>query len=431
MKRLLILSLVLLVNLPAFAIDISNLKFGGQVRFREYDIRNMWTYDDEKKNDEWKMFRLKTSLSVSADLGDNISGMVKYTNQTYGEVVDKDGNMVYDDNIGNKVFVDNAYIDVKKFEDLPVNLRIGRQNLMYGSGFVLFDGQSQYASTSVYFDGLKLSVLAGEGNTLDLIYVKDQENLRDETNHDDITLYGFYLTMKKMLPCQAEVYFLNRLDEGKDKELMMLGARAADKLEMGLDYSVEGAFQMGSTDISGINNADHEAFGAKLDIGYSFKMDMKPRVFGQYAYLSGDDPKTKHYEGWDVYYGGWPQFGDLLAWSFLALPTGANVHNGNGNDNTKASTTAEAAYTNISITTLGVSLAPAEKISCKVSGSMIKWNEASDDDFGNYFQLSLGYKYSKSLSFAIYAAMIDPGDSFSNTEGDPSIELFYQADLRF
>ncbi len=60
------------------------------------------------------------------------------------------------DNRDNKIFLDNAYIEARNMFNLPVDLTLGRQNLIYGSGFVILDGQSQFASTSIYFDGVKL-----------------------------------------------------------------------------------------------------------------------------------------------------------------------------------------------------------------------------------------------------------------------------------
>jgi len=53
-----------------------------------------------------------------------------------------------------------------------------------------------------------------------------------------------------------------------------------------------------------------------------------------------------------------------------------------------------------------------------------------DDEFGNYVQVSVKYKYSKNLSFSIYAAMIDPGDAFGTME-DKATEFMWEADLRF
>ena len=62
-------------------------------------------------DDNWDMFRLKASVWTSVDVGDNITGYVKLTDQNYGEGVATDFG---DDNTTNDVFIDNAYIDAKK-----------------------------------------------------------------------------------------------------------------------------------------------------------------------------------------------------------------------------------------------------------------------------------------------------------------------------
>ncbi len=438
MKQFCIVCLSLLLGLPVYAIDMAKLQYGGQIRIRGYELKNIWNFDNENKSDVMRMFRIKASLHVMADLGDGISGMIKMTNQTYGEGISDDL-----DNKSNKVFSENAYIDIKRFSGLPFNLRIGRQNLMYGSGFVLFDGQPQYGSTSAYFDAIKTTLILNNDAFLDVIYAKDQENNREETHHDDITLSGVYLTLPKTLPFRSESYLLNRLDEGKDKVIYMLGLRVLDKLEMGLDYSAEGAFQKGKTDLWVVGDTDsptasrvdHKAFATKIDVGFTFDVRLQPRLFTQYAYFTGDDPDTEEYEGWDVFYGGSVQFGDLLAWQFLAVPSGNVV-----SESAMASTLGEVTYMNFTIGTVGVNLLPADKFCCTISASMIKWNEdfmnytggwIEDDDFGNYYQFELKYGYSKNLNFRLYAAMIDPGDAFKDTAKDNASEIFYEVDLRF
>ncbi|PIP42387.1 MAG: hypothetical protein COX19_01215 [Desulfobacterales bacterium CG23_combo_of_CG06-09_8_20_14_all_51_8] len=64
-----------------------------------------------------------------------------------------------------------------------------------------------------------------------------------------------------------------------------------------------------------------------------------------------------------------------------------------------------------------------------------------DDDFGDMYQLEASYGYSKNLSFAIYAALIEPGDAFKvsmnnpynwmNVDDDNAYELFFETNLKF
>jgi len=407
------------------------ITLGGEVRMRGYNLQNVWNFDDTADWDNWDVFRLKASLWAKAKISDDVTGFVKITDQTYGEGV---AVAVPTDNLGNKVFLDNAYINVRNLLGLPVDATIGRQNLIYGTGFVILDGQSQFGSTSIYFDGVKLRWHITDSITLDGLYMKDQENNRannvNSNSGDDITLAGGYLIAKNCpMVGQSEFYILNRHDETLKKDIWMYGARIANKMDNGFDYSLEAAIQRGDA----LANVDQEAWGTKLGAGYTFKdVAMQPRLYLGYAYLSGDDPNTQHNEGWDVFYGGWPQFGDLLAWKFVNIGAG-NSLNAVYNYNRLSSTGGEAVYSNFSIGTIGASARLMKNLSADISYSMLTFDEVAagaDDDFGDYYQAKLNYQYNKNLSFALYGAMLNPGGAFAGAD-DPATEFFWESKVRF
>ena len=159
------------VEVPGWTKKIT---LGGQVRMRGYDLQNVWTFNDDDNRDNWDVFRHKTTLWAKVDATEKVSGFVAFSNQNWGEGVTTAGEWEID-NKSNKVFVDNAYINVKDFFDIPVDLRIGRQNVMYGTGFVLFDGNSQFGSTSIFLDGVKAGWRITDNITLDGLYFKDYE----------------------------------------------------------------------------------------------------------------------------------------------------------------------------------------------------------------------------------------------------------------
>lgn len=441
MKKCLILLMAVFLWSPAAASMISDyVDFGGQVRFRGYDMQNMWDFDNDKDGDNWNTYRLYTSIHFKATPTENVMGFIKLTNQTYGNGVTNKGAWE-EDNKSNKVFVDNAYITVTDFFKTGTTFHAGRMNLMYGSGFVLFDGNSQFASTNIYFDGIKLSIPLGKNAVVDALYFKDEENNRDEASTDDITLSGAYLTAHcPVMGGQQELYALNRDDEILNKDIWMTGIRLSDKYENGLDYSAEFAYQFGQFDDSA--DIDQDAMGYKLDLGFTFKdAPMKPRIGCGYVFLEGDDPDTEDKERWDVYYGGWPQFGgqiggwpqigDLLAWKYVNLPTNA-IADYDANWNEGSSTPSEAAYNNLSIASVAVSAQLCENLKANLSYGLLTADETDpgkDDDIGDYYQLDLSYTYSKGLSFGLYSAMIDPGDA--HVGDDTAYEVFLETNLRF
>ena len=426
--------------------NIKNIKFGGEVRFRGYEMNNFWSFYDNSSSykykysgidDRWSVFRLRSQLYFSADVGDNVTGYIRLANQTYGEGVSD-----YEDNKSNKVFIDNAYVDVKSFMGVPFDLKLGRQNLMYGSGFVVFDGQSQFASTSMYFDGVKGTVNFSDQIKLDMFYMIDQENDRGNKSSDyysygyhgdDIYLYGAYLTVNNaFLSGQQELYAMSKKSQEIGRNIKTFGLRLSDKFDFGLDYSLEVAKQFGTARDYGYMKEDHDALGGKADVGFTFNgLALKPRLFGQFAYMSGDDDDTDDTcEEWDVFYGGWPQFGDLLAWTFVNIPPNGIV----GYDSTYQ--TGEAAYRNLQLFTVGASFSTGV-ISPRISYTKIKAAETEaywfdDDDLGDYYQASVGYQYSKALSFGLYYAVIMPGDEYKDYgQDDNAYEFFWETKVKF
>lgn len=408
------------------------VKLSGQVRFRGYNLENMWTFNDNNDVDRWDTFRLKGSLKATIKASKNVTGVIQLTDQTYGNGIDDAA-----DNKSNKMFLDNAYIEARNMFTLPVDLTMGRMNLIYGSGFVILDGNSQFASTSIYFDGIKMRVHMGDNMMLDGLYMKDEENSRDNRyGGDDITLSGGYFTYKNVPAVgKTEAYALNRNDENLTKSIWMYGARLSNKYDMGIDYSAEAAIQRGSG-IYSTKWQEQKAWGTKLDLGYTFtQVDMKPRIFTNYTYMSGDDPNTSDKnEGWDVFYGGWPQFGDVLAWTFVNIGGShalANVYD----YNKMSSTGGEAVFSNLKIIALGASANVMKDLNVKLMYQNLKFDETYagvDDDFGDCYQATVKYTYTKELSFRLYAAILKPGDAFkTTTPQDNQQEIFLETDFHF
>ena len=460
MKKLVVLFLVLFLCTPAIAADwTDNIEMGGDVRLRGYKLHNFFDFNDDGEIDNWEVFRLRTRLYTKASFGDNISGFVRIANQTYGENIgepetaQKEADFPVDfdnyeaDNKSNKVFVDNAYITVKDFFNTGATLNAGRMNLMYGSGFVLFDGQSQMASTSLYFDGVKLSIPLGDKAVVDALYFKDQENMRWNTAPDDVTLTGAYLTAHcPVMGGQQELYILGKNDETLEKDIWMTGIRLSNKYDNGLDYSGEFAYQFGQ--FNDAADIDQDAMGYKLDAGFTLKdMPLAPRIFCGYAFMEGDDPDTDDQERWDHFYGGWPQFGDLLAWKYVSTSYNSSLGGYDSRWREQSSTVEEAVYSNLTILSAGLGCNITKELSAKFTYAMLTFDEPAldsqgiekDDDFGDYYQLQAKYIYSKNLSFAMYAALIEPGDAFVVSDtgdwrsvgNDEAYEFFWEINLSF
>ncbi|MBU2539021.1 MAG: alginate export family protein [Proteobacteria bacterium] len=425
------------------------VSLGGEITLHGYNLQNVWDFDDTQDSDNGDFFRTKGSLWADFSPTTDVTAHIKLTAQTWGEgvsnttvLVPGGGSTTIDsalDNNSNKIFLDNAYINVKNLLNLPLTGTFGRQNLIYGSGFVLMDGQSQFSSASIYFDGIKLRWDITDQVMLDTMYMKSRENTMfndaNGNSGDDQNLAGFYLTNKKcaLTGMQQELYALNRTDEAIKKDIWMYGLRLSDKLANGIDYSLEGAIQRGDANAS----QDQDAWGTKLEGGYTFlSQAWKPRVYLGYALMSGDDSSTtQDSEQWDVFYGGWPQWGDLLAWKYLNLPVPDTANSLNGvydSYNANSTVPGEAVYSNLQIATLGASINPTDKLTFGFSYSRLTFDETAagiDDDFGDYYQATAKYQYNKYLSFSLYGALLEPGSAF--TSQDKATETYWQTQFRF
>jgi hypothetical protein len=429
------IALQVALQAPAFAADPPQVRVGADVRLRGYYLDNFLDFDDADSRDEWSVFRLRTRVYVSAAMENGVSAYVRIGNQHYSEgvsaVPSADGDRWEEEGKSNKFFVDAAYVDVKDLFGLPLELLAGRQNLMYGSGWIIADGQSQYGSTSTYIDGIKLVWKLGTNAALDALYFKDEEKRRDETAPDDITFAGLYLTSRAPLPVgQQEVYFFGRFDQTIRKEVYMAGARLSKRQDAGIDYSAEGAWQTGKAR-AGIGQ---NAYGLKLDLGYTIETAATPRIYGGFVRLTGDDYATENeFEGWDVFYGGWPQYGDLLAWRYINAGAVNAISIYDPSYNALSTVPGEAVYSNFDMYTAGLELRPMEGLKAGLSYSTMIADETVDgaaDGIGDYYQLTAEYRYSAHLTFALYAALFDPGDAFAGRE-DPAKEAFWEVMVSF
>lgn len=432
----------------------NKISLGGQVRFRGYNIQNVWDFNDDTDSDNRDLFRLKGSLKATVKATDDVTAVVQVTNQNWGEgssynaAAPQAGDSAMDNN-SSKVFLDNAYIEARNLFDLPVDMTFGRMNLFYGSGFVIGDGQSQFTSGSVYFDGVKLRFHLTDKMTLDGLYMKDQENntqndvipgtdplITTGGHGDDITLAGAYFTATGCpIVGQTELYILNRNDEGNYKNIWMFGGRVANKMDNGIDYSLEAALQKGDAGNGMTGDVqDQDAWATKLEAGYTFKnVSMTPRLHAGYAFMSGDDQDTDgDYEGWDGYYGGFPQFGDLLAWTYASFS--GSISQADPSFGAQSTVFGEDVYSNLQIMTIGASANLMQKLSGSFSYSNLTFDEAKfglDDDLGDYYQATLKYQYNKQLSFMLYGALLAPGDAFDELHNDNATEVYWETDFKF
>lgn len=418
--------LILLAGAAGAAPD-AEWSWGGDLRVRGYHLENMWDANSDADGDRWGVLRQRLRLHAAGTLARGVQTYVRVANQHFGEgVTYPDGWEA--DNKSDKIFVDQAWAELPGLLGLPLALKAGRQDVRYGGGWVLFDGQSQTASTSAYLDGVRARWDLGGRGTADLLWFKDQENRRDDDARDDVTLSGLYLDLARG-PHARELYVLRREDQNLDRDVILVGARAGGGLGR-LAWTLEGGLQRGDADAS----RAQEAWGFSGEVRCALSAGAgSPAVFVLYDALSGDDPATAGVgERWDVFHGGWPRRGDLLAWTYLNLGPGNVLSAVDPVYADGSSQTGEVVYGNLLMPTVGLEGRPQRDLLLKASWSGLRAHRtpAASRDLGDLVQLTARYRWSPEVTLAAYAARLWPGAAYG-ADPDPVDELFWEIDLTF
>jgi hypothetical protein len=316
-------ALVVAFAVPASA-ETQNIKVSG-------DIKAAYVYQrdisfQQKKTDvassnpnyveNENFFMQQIGLNVEADLTDNVSTYIRLINER-----DWNANYQAATTLTDKAFdilLDEAYVTLKEMLYAPLTVKIGRQNIWLGKGFVIGNsgnwgaGQlpgtiSEYSDMTA-FDAIR-ATLDYDPWTVDLIYSKIGDGSAAVfSNRDDVDLYvanvGYDFTK---YDAEAEAYYVFAHDktnkdtqgQGKPSTIHTIGLRGSLVPFESMNLWAEGALQYGR-DRSGAVGDDRkrEAYALDLGIDYTFA-DVKwtPKVGAEWIYLSGNKNDGKQ-KGW-------------------------------------------------------------------------------------------------------------------------------------
>jgi hypothetical protein len=202
-----------------------------------------------------------------------------------------------------------AYAEFGDPEKQWISLRVGRQLINYNNTIMANSewrnqGRSYDAVvTNLHYDRYRLGIFAASA----VVPLISGISHHSEGNN----IYGLYGAIEKLLPHSTlEPFVLWRVQQsvgiettakvktGKQDE-KAYGVRFKGIAARSLDYSAEGIVERGNDGPNGIR-AWADTFGA----GYRFtELPLKPRVFSQYDYASGDkDPNDGTHGAFDTMY---------------------------------------------------------------------------------------------------------------------------------
>jgi hypothetical protein len=285
-------------------------RFGGDLRLRGEGFDNALDLCD-CAHDSYEFYRFRTRFWVEADPNERLRIHVGLGNEyRWGRGPNTAG--LRDPEA--KIALESGWAVLQGPNGSGLSLKIGRQNLMFGEGFLIFDGTPADGSGSAYFDAIR-AMWHGNRFEADLLTVKlDDEAFGTDSRDED--LHALFVRRGPV-----ELYMLHRNQRGATmrasgalhpkQHTTALGGRFAHLPETGPHLVGEGAYQTGER-----GSTNREALGGYLRWGWTAPWKMQPTVEFGTLFLPGDDPGTNDYEGWDGFYSEWPKYSELLVYTF-------------------------------------------------------------------------------------------------------------------
>ncbi|MBP8131376.1 MAG: alginate export family protein [Candidatus Hydrogenedentes bacterium] len=480
-----LLGLLILATVSAVA-ELQQVSVGGSVRIRGNYVSNELTgplpqprwlppllggrpiggpfnpavasiYHWDNDGPDYSSVEMRTRLHVRADFTDDVSTFIEVDSyDNWGEdfrsnyITGVDGRAA----TGDDVEIFQAYIEARDLWDSPLSLRIGRQELAFGSQWLVGPRDFGFFFTGISFDALRLTY-AADTFTVDAWASKLAERFSD-FGDADVDFYGLYGSYTGIEGHTLDAYWMMLRDDtgiedvaggpvtewiedlwGVDDygatTLHTAGVRAAGKFGA-FDYDAEVAYQFGEADaigttfkpgLYGDDDADFDNLGAKLELGYAFDAAWHPRVFTAFRYYGGEDNR------------------DISFWEWLnpfdKPEASINFNRLFSNDILSGFIDANNDFTNAWYARVGLMTAPTEKLRTMFWVSYYEsledfdaprhftlgkmripilpgaswWTQANDDDLGIDVMLALTYLYSQDLSFDIGWTHLFTGDGYA------------------
>lgn len=297
-------------------------------------------YRTDGKGDSFGFFEQRTRLHVKADFTDEVSAFVELDSiDTWGEDFRSVNYVTGADtrsNSGDDVELFQAYIDVAQIWGLPVSLRVGRQELEFGSGWLVGADPGPDYFTGLSFDAIRLTYEQDEF-TVDAWAAKVAETFSD-FGDGDIDFYGVYATYAlpggesdEDSPLQLDLYWMLLRDDQpvSNTSLGVVGEWWEDVLDRdqygttmlhtagarlsgawaSFDYEAEAAYQWGNADalgalfapvggLYGDSDARWSNWAGHMEAGYTLDVKYSPRLYIGGSYYGGEDRRDLSFSDW-------------------------------------------------------------------------------------------------------------------------------------
>lgn len=404
-----------------------------------------------QRSESDNFFMTITQVEVAADMTDNVSTVINLINQRdwNGEPLDSSG-ALSSTNQGNNEFdilLDLAYVQMKEIFYAPLTLTIGRQDLLFGRGFIVGwnpqDPQSLFQAdefTQIQaFDAIR-ATLDFNPWTLDFVYSKIRE--RALNSEDDRDLYITNVNYKfAEYNAVAEGYYVGEFDRATlagssgtvGNETSTVGGRVQFDPISQITLGGELAYQFGDyRATTAAPERDRDAWGADIFGEYRWDNTWKPMLGIQYVLLDGETDlssgSTQSYSSWNGSFRG-PIYGWYHDYKEVYYATSSP------ND--------QAAGQNQQHVSVYGSLQPMEDL--KLTAAYWYFWAVDDmhtttsnpnssvlsDGIGHEIDLAAIYSYTEDVTFTFMADWFIPGDLYSTPNDATATQLVSEVKVAF
>lgn len=343
-----VIGMCLAALLPAYA-ELQNVEIGGEIKIRgrywmntyanhvnsnpvapfagkflgralgPWGLASRYDWDDDGAN--LKYWEQKSKLHVRADFTNDVSGVMTIeVCDMWGEDFRSDYLTGLDSRQATSSGIEftAAYVEARDMWNSKLDLRIGRQPIKLGKGWLVGDQIS--GTIALFFDGIRATYDADDF-VIDAWWTKLDENSPAEED-GDVDFYGLVGTYKGWESITLSAYWLwvrdaravhdssgSWIEEALERVLGVDQYGNTDLHTIGLrlngqynawDYDWELAYQFGDAAqvghmyapfMYGDDEAEFDAWGSDLEVGYTFDVRFNPRVYLGGAYFSGNDER--------------------------------------------------------------------------------------------------------------------------------------------
>jgi hypothetical protein len=376
---------------------------------------------DQEADDLNHFYRFRTRVWANVALGSDVELYLRLTNE-HRRYLEPDIQFEWDE-----VIVDNAYADWNRPAGLPFSLRLGRQDVVVGKGFVLLEGGPLDGSRSIYQNGVRVRAplrsatfeVIGAVNPSQDEYLPLINDRHRQLIENDQLVWGFFMTEAAPPKGVRESYYVYLEESAPETgdlhtHFSTLGLRVSGETETGFIHSEELAMQWGRC-----NGQSHRAYGGYILLERPIRLPLSPSVKAGYVHLSGDNPITTRDEGWHPVLGRWPQWSELLIY-------------------TVASEGGVAYWTNLGMFRAGLSFSPRTAVTTSLSGSLLFAHYAGPGRNrligggrvrGQLVQAETTVQFNPHLSGHALVEYFNPGD-FYREQADDAIFARWELEIK-